>query len=217
MSYKPPQAPSPDEKFVVRQLTREEVPHWYHVYSKKPPHTTNTALGFNRGWGLTRFAPIKSRDGSDLHTYYAASNREGAYLESVLHDIPLGIPAFFDQTLLKTSYLAKIRLHSPIKFVSFHSHNLPALGLTRRQLIDSLPADYPHTRPWAEAAFAQCPDAVAIGYTSRRNDSARCLMLVEQRFSSPPFEVIEDECIGTSAALRGEVLGLVSSLGLSVL
>jgi hypothetical protein len=217
MTYKPARTPGPDEKFTVREMAHDEVPHWFHAYSRKPPYTTNTALGFNRGWGSTRFAPIKNSDGSNIHTYYAASTREGAYMESVLHDIPLGVPAFFDKTQLETWHLAKIRLKSPIKFVSFHSNFLPALGLTRQQLIDSLPADYPLTRPWAAAAFAQCPDAQAIGYTSRRNDAARCLMLIEQRLPSPPFDIIEDDCIGTSAVLRREVLDLVDSLGVSVL
>jgi hypothetical protein len=217
MSYQPAHTPGPGEKFTVCQVAHDEVPYWFHAYSRKPPYTTNTALGFNRGWGLTRFSPIHNPDGGKVHTYYAASNRDGAYMASVLHDVPLGVPAFFDRTQLETWHLAKIRLDSPISFVSFHSHHLPALGLTRQQLIDSLPADYSYTRPWAAAAFAQCPDAVAIGYTSRRNDTARCLMLVEQRLPSTPFELVEDGCIGTSSMLRREVLDLVESLGVSVL
>jgi hypothetical protein len=213
----PFRAPGADEKFVVRQLTREDVPFWFHVYSKRPPYAANTALSFNQGWGSTRFAPIRLAQGSYAHTYYVASSRVGAYLESVLHDIPLGGTAFFDKTLLDVSHLAKVRLSDPFEYVSFHSHDLPALGLTRSQLIDSLPADYPLTRPWAEAALIQRPAAAAIGYTSRRNDSARCLMLVEQRLPKPPFAVVEDHCIGSSPALRREVLDLVSSLGISVL
>ncbi|WP_298233928.1 RES family NAD+ phosphorylase [uncultured Azohydromonas sp.] len=217
MTYTPPRAPGVDERFVVRQLTREDAPFWYHVYSKRAPYAANTALSFNQGWGSTRFAPIRLADGSWAHTYYVASSREGAYLESVLHDIPLGVAAFFDKTGLDVSYLARIQLSDPFEYVSLHSHDLPALGLTRAQLIDSLPADYGLTRPWAEAALIQRPGAAAIGYTSRRNDSARCLMLVEQRMPRPPFTVVENTCIGSSPALRREVLDLVSSLGISVL
>ena len=213
----PPHAPGADEKFTLRELSHEEAPFWYHAYSRKPPHVANTALTFNRGWGLTRFAPIQAADGTTLHTYYAATTREGAYLESVLHDMVLGSPGFFDKSLLDTQHLAKIRLQSPLKFASFHSHDLPALKLTRRQLIDSLPADYEHTRPWAQAALIQCPDAAAIGYTSRRNDAARCLMLIEQRLPVPPFELVEDRCIGADPVLRREVLDLVASLGFSTL
>ena len=213
----PAHPPGPSENFTVRDLSHEDAPVWYHVYSNKPPYTTNTALTFNQGWGLTRFAPIRAADGSTLHTYYAATTRDGAYLESVLHDMVLGVPGFFDKSILDTHYLAKIKLQSPLKFASFHSHDLPALKLTRRQLIDSPPADYDHVRPWAQAAAIQCPAAAAIGYTSRRNDSARCLMLIEQRLPTPPFELLEDTCIGTDLILRREVLDLVTSLGFAIL
>ena len=135
----------------------------------------------------------------------------------MLHDIPLGTAAFFDKSLLGVSYLAKIQLSDPFEYVSLHSHDLPPLGLTRAQLIDGLPADYSLTRPWAEAALIQRPGAAAIGYTFRRNDSARCLMLVEQRLPKPPFTVVEDTCIGSTLALRREVLELISSLGICVL
>lgn len=128
MRYTPPRAPGVDERFVVRRLTGKDVPFWYHVYSKRAPYENNTALSFNRGWGSTRFAPIRLADGHEAHTYYVASSREGAYLESVLHDLPLGAAAFFDKTLLDVSHLAKIELADSFEYVSFHSHDCRRWG-----------------------------------------------------------------------------------------
>ena len=77
-------------------MKRSDVPVWFHVYSTKN-HPTH-ADSFSKGWGDTRFAPIRADDGSWLHTYYVASTPECAYIESVLHEIPLN-PLHFNPDL----------------------------------------------------------------------------------------------------------------------
>ena len=42
--------------------------------------------------GRPRFAPLAQANGTPVHTYYLASTPEAAYLESVLHDVPLAPP-----------------------------------------------------------------------------------------------------------------------------
>lgn len=129
----------------------------------------------------------------------------------MLHEIPLSPPGVFDVAELQHYHLAQVELVDPIAFVSFHTPYLPQLGLTRGELIDSLPACYPQTRPWAEAAFQQQPKAQAIGYGSRRDDAARCLMLFRQRLPSSPFSILRAEPLAHPPR-RQEVLALVRRL-----
>ena len=205
------QAPGLDEPFTLAQVSPDEIPKWYHVFSTKKYPATN-AHTFSKGWGDTRFAPILQSDGSPVDTYYIASTPATAYMESVLHDVPLTPPGVFELESLRHFHIATIELQT-LTFVSFHSPFLPQLGLSRQQLIDSLPVDYPQTRQWAQAAYLQRPDAQAVGYGSRRNDEGRCLMLFGQRMNKPPFRVIATESLAVDPRRR-EVLGLVQALNL---
>ena len=203
--------PGPAEDFTVRSVKIEEVAVWYHVYNTATHPTTATS--FSEGWGDTRFAPLHQADGAPVHTYYAASTRESAYMESILHSVSLSPPGVFEVDALRHFHLVTLQLVKTLDFVSFHTPYLPKLNLTRAQLIDSLTDCYPETRAWSQAAYLQRPGAQAIGYGSRRNDSGRCLMLFKQRLSDPPFIVIEQQSLATPP-LRAEVLALVRSLDL---
>lgn len=81
-------APRPAEAFRLRAVAPREVPCWHHVYCSGT-HADTTVLAVSRGRGDTRFAPLVQADGSPLHTYHLASTPEAAYMESVLHDVPL--------------------------------------------------------------------------------------------------------------------------------
>jgi len=204
-------APRAAEKFTQVTLRAADVGVWYHAYSTKR-HAV-TAESFSEEWGDTRFAPIQQADGTPVHTYYAASTAEGAYMESVLHDIPLSPPGQFEVNELAHYHLASLRLPDLLTCVSFHTPYLPQLNLTRGQLVDSLPVCYPETRAWAQAAYRQCPDAQAIAYGSRRDDAARCVMLFRQRLSNPPFSVVSTEPLAIGQR-RDEILALIRRLGI---
>ncbi len=132
-------------------------------------------------------------------------------MESILHEIPLFPPGVFDLSELQHYHLAQVMLPETLNCVSFHTPYLPTLRLTRTQLIDSLPACYVETRPWAEAAYHQQPTAQAIAYGSRRDDAARCVMLFGQRLPTPPLTVIRTEPLALSPR-REELLALVRRL-----
>jgi len=204
-------APGSAEDFVVRAVTTEDVPVWYHVYNNATYPTTATT--FAQGWGDTRFAPINQADGTPVHTYYVASSREAVYMESVLHDVSLSPPGVFETASLRCYHLVKLQLEASLDFVSFHTLDLPRLKLSRAQLIDSLTDCYPQTRAWAQAAHLQRPTSQAVGYGSRRNDTGRCLMLFKQRLLEPPFTILDEQCLA-NPPLRKEVLELVRSLGI---
>lgn len=212
MSSGPP-APGPAEDFQIREVTHEEVPVWYHVYCTRT-YPSTTAYTFSEGWGDTRFAPIAQADGSPVHTYYVASSREAAYMESVLHDVSLSPPGMFEVASLVHFHLVKLKLPPKLRYVSFHTLDLPRLqNISRAQMIDSLPGCYPKTRPWSQAAYLQQPTSQAIGYGSKRNDAGRCLMLFKQRLPDPAFEVLEEEPLAVGDR-RAELLALVRSLKL---
>lgn len=205
-------SPGSAEAFTVQSLDDEAPTRWYHVYAT---HThPNTAYTFSQGWGSTRFAPINLPDGSPAHTYYVASTISAAITESVLHDIPLDPPGNLSVASLADFHLVELELAAPFDYVSFHSPFLPKLGLTRTELIESLPTLYGQTRPWAQAAIAQRPEAQAIGYGSRLHDASRCLMLVRQRLPDPPFIVVSERSLAVDP-LRRKVLDLVRSLGIA--
>jgi hypothetical protein len=202
--------PGPKESFTTRKVTTQEVPLWYHVYCTES-HLSTKADTFSQGWGDTRFAPIMRADGTPYHTYYMASSTECAYMESVLHDVSLAPPGVFEVARLRHFHLATLTLKYEIHAVSLHTKDLPRLGLKRCQLIDSLPACYPETRAWAQAAFVQRPTAQALAYGSRRDDSARCLMLAKDARAAAAFEVVADESLALEPR-RAEVLALIRSL-----
>ena len=181
-------APTADARFVIDVISSADVQYWYHVYSTHPH--ANTATTFAQGWGDTRFAPLRHADGALVATFYAASNIDCALNESVLHDVPCD--GQFNLARLADYRLVTIALRADLRVVSFHSHHLALLGLTRRQLIDSPPAHYRHTRAWAEAAFQRNPTAQGVAYGSRLNDTGRCVMLFGPRLPAAPFTVIDD-------------------------
>lgn len=206
--------PGAAEPFTVLPISREDVPAWYHAYCTQPHGTTSTT--FSEGWGNTRFAPINLPDGSPVHTWYAASSFECAIMESLFHDVTLNPPGVFYLDRLTHYRIAKVLLPDPIQCVSFHTPYLPALELTRADLIDSIPAKYPQTRQWSQAAHDQCPTAQGIAYGSRRNDAGRCVMLFGQRLSSPRLDVLGDDSLAVDP-LRSKVLRLADSLKISVI
>lgn len=119
----------------------------------------------------------------------------------------------FDVASLSHYHLVQLRLPASLQYVSFHTPFLPRLGITRAQLIDSPAAFYAQTRSWSQAAYLQQPLAKAVGYGSRRDDAARCLMLFKQRLPEPPFAISLEEPLAVGPR-RAEVLALVRSLGL---
>lgn len=201
--------PGPDEAFTVELLQPQQ---WYHIYCTEAH--PNTATTFNQGWGQTRFAPIRQADGSQVHTWYAASTIRCAMLESVLHDVPLDPPGFVDVQRLQHFHLVTLAMDYPLEAVTFHTPFLPQLHLTRTLLIESLAACYPQTAAWAEAAFQQRPGAAAIKYGSRRDDEGHCVMLYGQRLPGIPFRIIDDQPL-SSPDLRKQFLALVRQLGIA--
>ena len=211
----PLRLPTAAEAFTEDDVLQGEKRDWFHVYSTEKYLDTKPDT-FSEGWGASRFAPLFQADGTPVHTYYMASTVESAVMESVLHDVPLYPPGTFELDRLR--YFHIVRLHIPydLKFVSFHTPYLPKMGILRADLVDSLPEDYPRTRAWAQAAYLQQPAAQGIGYGSRRDDAARCLMLFGQRLPSTRFNVVETDPLA-AGELRRNMVNLMRRLDLNLI
>jgi hypothetical protein len=207
-------APTDAEPFTEDILAANQH-DWFHVYS------TATCPGaqadsFNLDWGRSRFSPLMDARGDPVPTYYLASTIEGAIMESVLHDVSLHPPGTFEKAQLVHYYLVHLRFPDALRFVNLHTPYLPKLGITRNQLVDSSPRHYDETREWARTAYLRCPNAQAIGYGSRRDDSARCLMLFGNRLPAAKFMIMSDDCLAYGLQ-RQMALNLMRRLGIAAL
>lgn len=203
------------EAFTEDEFLQADQFDWFHVYSTENYPDTKPDI-FSEGWGSSRYAPLFQADGMPVHTYYIASTVESAVMESVLHDVPLYPAGTFELDRLRYFYVVRLHIPYDLKFVSFHTPYLPKMGISRADLVDSLPEDYPRTRAWAQAAYLQRPTAQGIGYGSRRHDAARCMMLFGQRLPSTRFTILETESLATGE-LRKKIVNLMRRLDLNLI
>jgi len=137
---------------------------------------------FNPGFGWSRFAPFKDRNGAIVPTIYGATSFECAVAETLFHDIA---PA----ARFKTISLAKIEHRAwailvpaaSLRLVTLFEPDLNRWGISRTNLIDTPPSTFAATQRWAAAIHAADPAAQGLLWTSRRYDRERCLMLFGDR------------------------------------
>ena len=129
-------------------------------------------------------------------------------MESVLHDVPLAPPGLIEWAGCATST-------SPRSVRAARLRELPQprparLDVERARLVDSLPACYPQTRAWAQAAFSNARRRTArLRLAAQRR--ARCLMLFGQRLPAGCLKLLADEPLACGAR-RAEFLALARSL-----
>lgn len=61
-------------------------------------------------------------------------------------------------------------------------------------------------------SLAECPNAQALAYGSRRHDAGRCIMPFGQRLPADSLTVLDDEPLGHGDR-RTEILALIRRLG----
>ncbi|MGO4806896.1 RES family NAD+ phosphorylase [Arthrobacter sp. 2MCAF15] len=119
---------------------------------------------------------------------YLAGTREGALAETLLHDIPVGVPAPMPRSLYADTVLAGLELKRPLQIAEFFGLGLRYVGVEANQLSDTSMDNYPQTRKWAHAAHAIGLDG--IGWMSKRDNSARAYMLFGDRVAENDLEVV---------------------------
>ena len=177
------------------------------------------ATSFNPGTGpsRSRFAPIRSATGALIPTLYATQTFECAAHETVFHDIVHDRPQ-------KTVPLTRLEpvVHSVIApledltMVQLFEPDLNAWGLTRGDLIDTLPLGYASTARWAEAIHDRHPDAHGMVWTSRRCDPGTAYLFFGDRLENGSLTGLSSVALMSSDAELRAVIGFGSRAGISI-
>lgn len=131
---------------------------------------------FVPGLGNTRFAPLRLESGFVPHLYLAESV-EAAIYEGPLHDLDFDQPdPQIEFSALSGWTLSVLATTQDLKLVDLCTPGLNRLRLHRRQLIDTSPTDYPHTRIWAQALHA-AGARQGLTWTSRLDDRSRSFVI----------------------------------------
>lgn len=171
-SASPP--PPGDLKFRLERVAQGRILHRIHDSRFEP-------VGFNPGYGNSRFAPF-AVSSSVVPTAYAATSFECAAFETIFHDVDAAAP-------FKTVAVSQLARLSYSTFVASRDLNLAALfsadlmrfGLQRHQVIDTPAMAYATTRLWSVAAHSYAPSADGMIWVSRRYDEERALVMFGDR------------------------------------
>jgi hypothetical protein len=166
------------------------------------------------GLGNARFSPIRTATGKLIPTLYGGSSFECAAMETVFHEVPFaGGFKSFDKNKLDGWRASVLRPVRDLKLIDLSGKALRKLGIARNQLIDTETIHYPHTRPWAAALHAQCPEADGLQWVSRQDDEAKAVVLFGDRLRSaelkpiqPPVDIVSDpDCYAQILALAQRI------------
>jgi hypothetical protein len=154
----------------------------------------------------TRFAPFADAAGACFPTLYAATNREAAAFESILHDVDartafIIVPL---EVVLKRSF-SQIAHHRDLRLASLFALDLKRLNIERRDSIDTPASTYDQTVLWAKAIHRTHPDVDGLIWTSRRCDPEQCVVLFGDRVPESAFDVVDGHELATDSVLLLEI------------
>jgi hypothetical protein len=113
---------------------------------------------------------------------YAATNLECAVHETVFHEIQHDAKTkSIGYREIENLDYSIIRPRRDLVLASLFEPDLNRWELTRRQLIDTFPADYEATAKWAIALHDSFSDIDGLVWTSRRCDPERAYLLFGDR------------------------------------
>ena len=143
--------------------------------------------------GLTRFAPIRNRNGRCVPSLYAGNSVESAINETIFHEAPL-------TSGLKTVPLSAVesRNHSTLqikrnlRLAGLRAPDLAKWGLSRELLIGGPPSQYKRTALWAQAIHAKFGNIHGLIWTSNLCDPDDSLLLFGDRVSDQDIEIVAE-------------------------
>jgi hypothetical protein len=149
-------------------------------------------VDFNPGLGApTRFAPLINSSGP-VPTAYVAEDLESAIFETILHDVIPGVNASIDWSRVENVDHSQLRVLNPIKVAPLHTPDLSALGITRAELIDTAPTEYPKTGAWALGLHGAQSHLAGMRWTSRLGDPSWAGILFGDRLDlSADLELVD--------------------------
>lgn len=185
MSSRVPDPPSPDS---LRPLL--------FTWEKDRPlfRCHNVRFGpvqFNPGLGVGRFHPLRDAHGNVVPTLYAAEDLEGAFSETIFHNVPVRGPGKRIRKIeLRPLVVSTLVCRRDLKLAQLFGFGLRRLGITRLKLIEASKSQYPRTAAWAQALHG-CGERVdGLVWVSRQNDGTRSVVLFGDRVSESDLESI---------------------------
>jgi hypothetical protein len=150
------------------------------------------ASEFNPGIGKGRFHPFRSLQDQPVPTLYAADNMDGAFSETIFHDVPARGPEKAIRRLsLVSTVLSTLAVARDLTLAQLHGFGLSRIGLSRAELIETRAADYDQTVAWARALHG-CDGCIdGLVWVSRQHDDAYALVLFGDRVARRDLRVVE--------------------------
>src|SRR5882757_9617105 len=163
----------------------------------------------------SRFAPLVRSDGTCIPTMYAATSLECAVHETVFHEIQHDVKykSIGYHEIEKLDY-SVLRPRRDLVLASLFEPDLNRWELTRRQLVDTFPADYEATAEWALAIHDNFSDIDGLVWTSRRCDPERAYLLFGDRVRSDQFDTVSQEHICETNSLLLQIRNFAERAGI---
>jgi hypothetical protein len=165
--------------------------------------------------GNARFSPILDAKGNQIPTIYGGTTFDCAAMETVFHDVPIapGLKTHAKR-LLKAHHYSQVLPSADLVLADLTNTALRNLGIKRGELIESEKNVYPHTRAWAEAIHAQCPDVQGLYWVSRQDDRWAAIILFGDRLGLKPLTLQAPSLdIVNDAATYADILRLGARIG----
>lgn len=176
------------------------------------PATFNPCLG-----RPSRFAPLRTADGTCIPTLYAATSYECAVHETVFHEVehdaPRKIVRFDAIADIDYSIIAPTR---DLMIAALFEPDLNRWGLTRRDLIDTYASAYAATARWAVAIHDADPAIDGMVWTSRRCDPEQGFVFFGDRVRPEDFREISRAPIAGSGGLLDQLRAFAIRAGILI-
>lgn len=170
---------------------------------------SGTALNPGHHKQLTRFAPFADTTSKPVPYLYGAGSFDCALYETLFHDIPVADEIRFAPDLTHELAYTEIAFDNSLRLAELTSRALPKLGLTRAQVIDTLPPTYPDTIRLAQRLWLDT-NLQGLYWISRQDDRAPCVLLFGDRIPAAKA-VREHGVISDSMSLMEAVLAAASA------
>jgi hypothetical protein len=150
------------------------------------------ASEFNPGVGRGRFHPLRDLHGRPVPTLYAADSADGAFSETVFHEMPRRGPEKVIRRLsLLAAVLSTLAATRDLMLAQLHGYGLSRIGVSRSELIEAGSDHYGETAAWARALHACDRGIDGLVWVSRQHDDSYAMVLFGDRVDRRDLRVVE--------------------------
>jgi hypothetical protein len=149
------------------------------------------AFNPGKGGGVKgRFHFFTDSAGDVVPALYGSDQEDGAFSETVFHDVPVHGPGRAVRAKrLNSLSIATLAPRRNLNLVELLGYGLGRLGIQQQQLTTTPVRDYPSTIRWAQSLHAAFPDIDGLVWMSRQFNAARSVVLFGDRVRSVDMDV----------------------------